>query len=155
MRFLLADKSHIPELVRMRLEYVECDDGYISNENREKMSEALPVYFEKHLGKDFMAFIAVEDDKVVATAFLLVIEKPSSPHFIHGKTGNVLNVYTQKAYQKQGIATKLMEMLIDYAKKECLDFIELKATEEGYPLYQKCGFTEEKQLYRNMKYIVH
>jgi hypothetical protein len=33
-----------------------------------------------------------------------------------------------------------------------LDFIELKATKEGYPLYKKLGFEEQHSTYTPMKF---
>lgn len=115
------------------------------------MLKKLPEYFEKHLGKDLFAFAAKENNEIVATALLLIIEKPSNPNFITGLIGNVLNVYTMPDYRRQGISAKLMENLISFAKEHNLDFVELKATTEGYPLYKKIGFTEHNSDYTDMR----
>ena len=49
----------------------------------------------------------------------------------------------------------LMEqmMLIAEAEKLGLDYVELKATDEGYGLYKKLGFEDTVSKYHNMKYI--
>ena len=89
---------------------------------------------------------------MVSCAMLVVTEKPANPSFITGKTGTVLNVYTEKSYRKKGIATIIMNNLIEYSKALGLDFIELKATKEGYPLYKKLGFEEQHSTYTPMKF---
>lgn len=154
MEYKIADKKYIQELIDIRLEYLKEDIGHISEEENERIRKQLPLYFEKHLGKDLIPFIALEDSRIIASAFLLITEKPASPHFINGKTGTVLNVYTNMNYRRKGTALCLMRMLIDRAKQEQLDYIELKATQDGYPLYQKCGFTDAVPAYQNMIYSI-
>lgn len=66
----------------------------------------------------------------------------------------MLNVYTCKEYRRQGIARNLMETLLSYSREQKLDFIELKATEDGYPLYKNLGFADEKIPCASMKYVI-
>lgn len=151
MNFMIADHVDIQELTRMRIAYIRDEQGSISEQDEQIMLKQLPEYFEKHLGKDLFAFAAKENNEIVATALLLIIEKPSNPNFITGLIGNVLNVYTMPDHRRQGISAKLMENLISFAKEHNLDFVELKATTEGYPLYKKIGFTEHNSDYTDMR----
>jgi MoxR-like ATPase len=43
-------------------------------------------------------------------------------------------------------------MALAFSKALGLDFIELKATKEGYPLYKKLGFEEQHSPYTPMKF---
>lgn len=122
-----VDKADIDALTKMRLEYIKADMG-VSIEDEVSMKEKNPLYFERHLDKDIFAFVAKDEGIMVATALLLFIEKPSNPHFINGKDGNVLSVYTLEEYRHQGIATRLILEVFLISKKR--DFIELNATEE-------------------------
>lgn len=45
-----------------------------------------------------------------------------------------------------------MKMLMEFAKNHKLDLIELKATNEGYSLYKKLGFSENAANYVPMKF---
>lgn len=146
-----ADKADIDALTKMRLEYIKADMG-VSIEDEVSMKEKILLYFERHLDKDIFAFVAKNEGIMVATALLLIIEKPSNPHFINGKVGNVLSVYTLEEYRHQGIATRLIQEVFGFSKKKSLDFIELNATEEGYSLYKKLGFEEYQTLYVPMRY---
>ena len=106
------------------------------------MRAQMPDYFRRHLGVDMTAFIAEIDGKPVGTAFLLVVEKPANPVFLNGKTGMMLNVYTSAEYRLRGIATKVMEAVLEEAKKLELVYIELLATPAGRKVYEKMGFFE-------------
>ena len=77
-----------------------------------------------------------------------------SPAFITGKTGTVLNVYTMPTHRRKGLASKLMTMMLEDAAAHQLSVVELKATDDGYSLYQKLGFVDAVSHYRQMKYTI-
>ena len=51
-----------------------------------------------------------------------------------------MNVYTDPAFRRRGIAQELCELLIEDAKKKGATEISLDATESGRPLYEALGF---------------
>ncbi|MBE6753942.1 MAG: GNAT family N-acetyltransferase [Ruminococcaceae bacterium] len=154
MKYTQAGADSIPQLVSMRIEYIRDDHGSLDAADEQIMRSRLPDYFERHLGRDLFAFIAEENDTVVATALLLIIEKPSNPNFISGFVGNVLNVYTLPEYRRQGISTMLMEQLIAFARQRGLDFLELSATDVGYPMYRRIGFVRHESPYTPMRLVL-
>ena len=155
LTFNTAKKDDIPELIRLRIAYMIDDYGSISEYERHAMERQLPDYFERKLGKDLIAFVARDGRKLVATAYLLIIEKPANPALPNGLEGEVLNVFTEQEYRGQGIATRLMKEMIAYAKEKQLCRIDLKATEDGYVLYKKLGFEERTQKYKDMRLPLH
>ena len=104
------------------------------------------------MGKDLFVYVIRDGQTIVSCAFLLTVEKPMSPAFINGKTGMVLNVYTCPSYRRKGCAKKIMEALLSEAKKMEISVIELKATEDGYPLYRSVGFVDDGSKYHRMKW---
>jgi len=142
----------IDELVQLRLEYLTEDYGSLTDIQSEKIRNQLPVYYQNHLNKDLFVYV-VKSEKIISCCFLLVSEKPANPSFINGKTGTVLNVYTRPEFRRKGIAGKIMEFLIADAKKMKLDFVELKATDNGYNLYKSVGFEDSYSKYHNMKIV--
>ena len=152
INYVTADITDIEEIISMRLAYIRDDFGAQSKKNEEAIKNQLKEYLNNHLGRDCFVFAAKEDGTIVATAFLVVFEKPANPSFLNGKVGNVLNVYTMPEKRRQGIAGNLMKMLIEHGKTCCLDFIELKATDDGYSLYKKLGFEDSPCGYKQMKY---
>ena len=154
MNLRTAVASDIPRLVQMRLEYLTEDHGGMLPEHRERLEQELPIYFQKNLMHSLLAYIAEENGEIVTTVLMVITEKPGNPHFLSGKTGLLLNVYTKSAFRRQGLAGALINMAIEDAKRLDLAHIELSATTAGYPLYQKLGFVEEQPHYPAMKYHI-
>lgn len=146
-----ANKADIKELVRLRIAYMLDDFGQISEYEKTSMEMQLPGYFERRLGKELIAFVARAEGRLVAAAYLLIIEKPANPFLPNGLEGEVLSVYTEEAYRGNGICSQLMQNLIAYGKAQGLCRINLMATEEGYPIYKKLGFEDKVQKYRDMR----
>ena len=152
MKFEKATIKDINMLTDLRLVYLQEDLGVITD--KQLIQESLPGYYEKHLNKDLMVYIARDDEDIVACAFLLIVEKPMSPSFITGKTGTVLNVYTKPEYRNKGYAKKLMTMMLEQATAQDVSVIELKSTEDGYLLYKSAGFGDVVAKYHNMKIVL-
>ena len=146
-----ADIGDKETLVRMRLDFLDESRGGLSESDRNAIAAQLGPYYEKHVGLDFSAHFACHDGKAVATAFLVVVEKPAYPALITGKTGVILNVYTYPEYRHKGIATKLLSRLIEEAREQNLSRLELSATEAGKPLYAKFGFLVKATDYTEMR----
>ena len=147
----IADLNDIPELVRLRILYMIDDFGSITDEEREGMEKQLPGYFERELGKKLIAFVARTEVRLVAAAYLLIIEKPANPFFLNGLDSEVLSVYTEEKYRGKGICTRLMSNMIEYAREHQICRIDLVATDEGYPIYKKLGFEDKVQKYTDMR----
>ncbi len=138
------------ELIDIRISYLSEDYGGLSSEQQTIIKKSLVSYYERHLGKDLFVYTA-RTDHIISCCFLLVTEKPANPSFPNGRTGTVLNVYTEPNYRRMGIASKLMRMLIEDARSMGLDFVELKATESGYSVYRKLGFEDTESKYHAMR----
>ena len=150
----IANLNDIPELVRLRILYMIDDFGSITDEERAGMEKQLPGYFERELGKKLIAFVARAEGRLVAAAYLLIIEKPANPFFLNGLDSEVLSVYTEEGYRGKGICTNLMRNMIDYAAEHKISRIDLMATDEGYPIYKKLGFEDKVQKYKDMRLVV-
>jgi len=137
-----ATVKDVETLIRLRLDYLT-EDGYsLPSVEREALSSRLRCYFSEHIGKDFVAVLAEEEGVVVSSAYLAVIEKPASPAFITGRAGTLMNVLTYAPYRRRGIATRVLQRMIDEAKQLGVSVIDLFATKDGELLYRKLGFTE-------------
>lgn len=91
---------------------------------------------------DQTTVLAKDGDKVVGCASISYIRV--MPTFEHptGKRAHLMNVYTNQSYRRQGIARKMIQLLIDEAKERGCTEISLDATEAGHPLYESIGFRE-------------
>lgn len=153
IEYAIASKEDIDELIRLRIAYMKDDFGSVSEEEKHGMEKQLPDYFARKLGTELIAFVAKDEGRIVSTAYLHIIEMPANSILLNGFYGDVLSVYTEPAYRGKGICTALMRKLVEYGTAEGLGRIDLKATDAGYSVYEKVGFKETEQRYRNMRYV--
>ena len=149
--FDTANKNDIDELVRLRIAYIRDDFGSISDEEELNLKSRLPGYFEKELGDHLIAFVARAEGRLVAAAYLLIVEKPANPSMPTGLCGEVLSVFTEESYRGKGICSHLMTELVTFAKERGFSRIDLLATEDGYHVYKKLGFEENRHHYKEMR----
>ena len=112
-------------------------------------SSFLPWLRRKLKSAEYLAWFAVTPDGAVAAgAGLWLMDWP--PHMVNGSTrrGNILNVYTDPAYRRQGLARGLTDVAIDWCRTHDIAVVILHASDEGRPLYESLGFhaTNEMRL---------
>lgn len=148
-----ATAADIESLIQLRLLYLAEHFGDIS-ETKTQICAQLKGYMDDHISRDFIAFLAEEDSGIIACLFLIVQEKPANPRFPNGKTGLILNVFTDKSYRRRGAASNLLGAAIDEAKRLGLSILELTATDAGELLYKKFGF-QGKDASKEMLLVVN
>lgn len=154
MNYRKAEKNDIPQLIEIRLAYLKENHIGLTDVQCKEIASQFPQYFDRHLNKDLIAYICEMNDKIISSVFLHIISMPANPSTITGKNGILLNVYTEPASRKKGIATKLLSSAIADARQMNLSFIELDATDCGYPVYEKIGFIPVKSNYTHMKLVL-
>ena len=147
-----ATKADIEQLVNLRIAYMIDDFGGVSAYEKTCMVKQLPDYFNRKLGDELIAFVARDGERIVSVAYLHIIEMPANSILLSGLYGEVLSVYTEPAYRGNGLCTKLIQNLIDYGRKRGLGRVDLSATKEGHPIYEKLGFVDKEHRYTDMRY---
>lgn len=61
-------------------------------------------------------------------------------HNPSGYKAYIMNMYTNPAYRRRGIAYKILDLLVNEARNRNISCISLEATDMGRPLYEKYGF---------------
>lgn len=138
MEYRIANKEDIDLLMSIRLEMLRkinaLSDNYVF------LDEFIANSMRYFLEGNQTTSIALEKGKVVACASMSYIEL--MPTFSHptGNRAHLMNVYTNNDYRRQGVAHKLVQILIDEAKEKGVTEISLDATDLGRPLYESLGF---------------
>ncbi|MGZ8471319.1 MAG: GNAT family N-acetyltransferase [Gemmatirosa sp.] len=63
-----------------------------------------------------------------------------------GEQGLVINVYTEPAYRRRGLAERLMRALLAWCETRGLASVVLHASEGGRPLYERLGFVGTNEM---------
>lgn len=63
-----------------------------------------------------------------------------------GRHAIVINVFTEPVWRRRGLATCLMERIIDWARAERLDRLVLHASDEGRVVYERLGFIQTNEM---------
>lgn len=140
IQYITATNDDMELLMSSRLEMLKVVNN-LSDDYQ--FSEELVTYSKEYFERgDQTTILAMDEESgsVIGCATLCYME--IMPTFSHptGKRAHLMNVYTNADYRRQGVAMKMMELLIAEARTRGVTEISLDATESGRPLYEKCGF---------------
>ena len=143
MEYRIASAADIEMLMDIRLEMLRVVNKLTPEEKfSDELIENSRRYF---LEGDQTTVLALDNGRAVGCAsisYFWIMPTYSHPT---GKRGHLMNVYTNSAYRRQGIAREMVGMLIEEAKACGVTEISLDATESGRPLYESLGFTASEE----------
>ncbi len=98
-------------------------------------------YFEESLKKEsYLAWLAESQEETIAIGGLLLFYRPPTGENLSGLDGYVMNMYTLPAWRGRGIASRLMEMIVEEMRRRAAGRLWLHATPLGRPIYERYGF---------------
>ena len=114
----------------------------------ETMTGAYRPWLEtKMSANEYLGWLAMASDgSVAAGAGLWLMDWP--PHVI-GKglrRGNILNVYTEAAHRRRGLARLLMSTALGWCRANRVDVVILHASKDGRHLYESLGFESTNEM---------
>ena len=143
-----ATHHDAPELLRHRRGMYE-DMGYKDAEALAGMVSTSEKYMGRAL-KDgsFRGWLAEAAGRIVGGAAILISPWPSHPYDQQCRRATILNMYVDPEFRRRGIARRLMQVIIEWCRKEGFVNVTLHASDQGRPLYESLGFkpTNEMQL---------
>ena len=133
------EKKDLDEFIRLRINQLR-EEGATEDID---LKPALMDYYNRHLSDGtFVSFLAVDGDKIVGTSGMSFVEKP--PYFScpSGKLGLLSSMYTDKNYRRQGIAKKLLSLVVEEARAYGCGSVQITASDMGVLLYKDFGFVK-------------
>ncbi len=99
-------------------------------------------WLQGHLAAEtYFGFITEEDGKPAGSVGLMSIDWPPHPeHPDEAHRGYVLNLYIEKPYRKQGLASMLMKKSEDEFRRRNISYLILHPTAMARPLYESMGW---------------
>ncbi|MBL8155897.1 MAG: GNAT family N-acetyltransferase, partial [Anaerolineae bacterium] len=140
----LEDVAHIVHHRRRMFE----DMGYSDAALLDRMSQRFEVWLRERMADGrYLAWVAVsETGAVAAGAGLWLMDWP--PHVLGQSDfrGNIVNVYTEPEYRRQGLARRLTQTALDWCWGHDLDVVILHASDHGRPIYESLGFRPTNEM---------
>ena len=109
------------------------------------LEAALKDYYLRHLSDGtFISWLALDNDRIIGTSGMSIVEKP--PYFgcPSGKIGLLSSMFTDPSYRRKGIAKTLLSKVIDEAKTQGCGTVQITASNMGVLLYSDYGFEKNE-----------
>ncbi len=90
--------------------------------------------------------VAEAEGKPVASVLMLLKETLPTPVTPLSVRGYLFNVYTEPAHRRKGLAARLTEDMLDLARAQGVEIMELHASLEAEGLYQRMGFVPTSEM---------
>jgi len=84
--------------------------------------------------------------RVVGGGGVLLGPWPANPKDPCTERAVILNVYTEPEFRKRGIARLIMLTIVAWVKEQGLHSVNLHASAEGRPLYEKLGLVATNEM---------
>jgi ribosomal protein S18 acetylase RimI-like enzyme len=137
----LAAISDIPLIVDHRILLFDELSGKQEPVAEAALRRSLTTYFEEELNKTYLCWYAKANDEVAAIGGIILRTQAGTPKNPSGKWGYIMNIYTVPACRRKGLATVILNKLMDSAREKGYTAFELRASKGGEPVYIQEGFT--------------
>lgn len=106
------------------------------------------VHLIEQLGSgEYVGWLAEQGTTVIGGAGVLIHQYHPSPQNLRGRpTAYVLNVYSDPAHRKQGVATALMTAIARWCVERDIPRISLHTSDAGRRLYERLGFAASNEM---------
>jgi GNAT superfamily N-acetyltransferase len=146
-----ATVEDIPEILRQRRGMYE-DMDYKDPKALAAMLSTSEVYLSRTVAEEsFRGWLAFLRGHVVAGGAILLSPWPSHPYDGQCLRATILNVYTYPQHRHKGIARRLMEIMIDWCRKQQFAAVYLHASKDGRHLYEQLGFEPTNEMKLTLK----
>jgi GNAT superfamily N-acetyltransferase len=136
-----AGIEDMEEVIRLRMAFLK--DVHPEVEEPTGLLEATRRYVNEKLpAGEFLVWFAEDNEQIVGTGGLVFWHRPPSLHYRADSQAYVINMYTLPERRREGIATLLLQNMIDYVKSTPVRRIGLHTTEMGRSVYEKLGFVD-------------
>jgi GNAT superfamily N-acetyltransferase len=124
------------------------DMGYRDQAALDAMCAAFRPWLAARMAAgEYLAWMArTADGRAAGGLGLWLMDWP--PHMIGAgaRRGNILNVYTEPEFRRQGIARRLMRTALEWCRGNSIAAVILHASAEGRALYESLGFQPTNEM---------
>lgn len=143
--YIKATPDQLDLLVETRIEVLRAANKLDDSADMSEVERQSRDYYIKALSDGFhTAYLAFDGDAFVGAGGVSYYQVMPTYHNPSGWKAYIMNMYVRPAYRREGIATRILDLLVKDARGRGIDCITLEATDAGRPLYGKYGFIPMK-----------
>ena len=141
--FKKLTEEYLDRIIEMRISQMTEEYTSVGKKVPEDvdLEKALRDFYVKNLAAGtYVSWLAFDGDRIVGTSGMSFAEKP--PYFScpSGKLGILSSMYTDPDYRRMGIATGLLDRVVNEAREYGCGTIYITASDMGVKLYTAYGF---------------
>lgn len=125
------------------------DMGYTDTAALEAMLASATPLLRRGLGDGTYRGWLVEsaaDGVIVAGGGVILLEFQSHPADPRPQRAWVVNMFTEPAHRRRGLARRLMDTMLAWCRAQGMHSLYLHASDHGRPLYESMGFTPTNEM---------
>ena len=113
----------------------------MGDELTDEWYDAGVAVFARRLGSEsFVAFVIEDEGEVVSGGAGWLEEHLPSPYAVDSRRGCIASMSTDPAHRRNGYARQVFGALMEWFAEQGVPRVDLRATEDGQPLYTSFGF---------------
>lgn len=141
--FKKLTEEYLDRIIEMRIRQMTEEYTSVGKTVPEDVDLEKPLrdFYVKNLAAGtYVSWLAFDGDRIVGTSGMSFAEKP--PYFTcpSGKLGILSSMYTDPDYRRMGIATALLDRVVNEAREYGCGTIYITASDMGVKLYTAYGF---------------
>ena len=141
LNYRKATLKDIDLLTKSRIEVLRAANGLSDDADMTEVKHQSYEYYRKALHDNtHTAYLVFNSDWFAGAGGISYYQVMPTFRNPSGNKAYIMNIYTRPEYRRQGIARRMLDILIKDAKARGISFITLEATPMGRPLYEKAGF---------------
>jgi len=145
LNYRKATLKDIDLLTKSRIEVLRAANGLSDDADMTEVKHQSYEYYRKALhDSTHTAYLVFNGDRFAGAGGISYYQVMPTFRNPSGNKAYIMNIYTRPEYRRQGIARRMLDILIDDAKARDISFITLEATSMGRPLYESAGFVSMK-----------
>lgn len=143
LNYKKATIADLEILTETRIEVLRAANKLSDDVDMREVKKQTLEYYKNALKDDsHSAYLVFDADTFVGAGAVSYFQVMPTFHNPTGKKAYIMNMYTKPSYRRQGIAFKILDLLVTEAKVRGITAISLEATQMGKPLYTKYGFVK-------------
>ena len=147
MQYRIATEEDLSQLSQLRWDFRHEDGSEQPVVSYDEFLEKCHKFLKHGLESGYQTYwVAEREGEIIAQIFVHKIELVPRPCKPQDQFGYITNNYTKPAYRSQGIGSKLMEHVIEWAKKEDFELLIVYPSEEAVTYYERAGFSSDNDV---------